>query len=139
VEFKDAITAIGIFISTGMIIAGWFVSRHKEREHEKFRSRLAKTEELLQAARDYQLSGFELAAANGTMSEEDHSSWRKENNDRWQKLSWLTQAFGNNELIGALRKIGSGDSVEKSAKALAEFQALLIKTVRRDLGYTNES
>jgi len=73
------------------------------------------------------------------MSEEDHSSWRKENNDRWQKLSWLTQAFGNNELIGALRKIGSGDSVEKSAKALAEFQALLIKTVRRDLGYTNES
>ena len=138
-EWKDGITAIGIVVSAIVIIVGWFVSQHREREHEKFRSRLAKTEEILQAARDFQLSQFELATTNEEMSKSEHDSWRKESNDRWQRLSWITQAFGNMELISALPRIGNEGSDEESGKALAEFQNLLIKTVRSELGYKNES
>jgi hypothetical protein len=138
-EWKDIIIAIGIVVSTVMIIVGWFVSQHIEREHEKFRSRLAKAEEILQAARDYQLSGFELATANGKMSQEEHSSWKKENNDRWNRLIWLTQAFGDKELKDALRKVGDGGPVKETPTALADFQNLLIKNVRSKLGYNNES
>jgi hypothetical protein len=132
---KDWISAAGILISTIIAICSWQFSRYKDREQEKFRLRLSKTEEIWQAFRIKKLSQFELVACHESWSETDRSGWRKEDNLKFQNLSILVQCFGNASIQNAFLKIEQAENEADKVMAMSNFENILIESLRSDMGY----
>jgi hypothetical protein len=133
-EWKEGFTAVGIVVSALLIIAGWFVSQWVARSHERFRSRLAKTEEMSQALINCRLSDFEIISASGNMSKEEHAAWKIQSDARWQKLSTLVQVYGNSSQRKAIDKVLRSTSPEEIQAAMSELERLLVDSIRAGFG-----
>jgi hypothetical protein len=133
-EWKEGFTAVGIVVSALLIIAGWFVSQWVARSHEKFRSRLAKAEEMSQALISCRLSSIEIKDASGSMSKEEQAAWKKQNDAKWQKLSMLVQVYGNTSQRKAINKLLKTSSPEDIQNAMSELERLLVDSIRSGFG-----
>jgi hypothetical protein len=121
-EWRDGFTGLSIIVSTLVVVVGWFVARHNDREHEKLKIRLAKTEEIAEAVINRKLFADHL----------ENVLW-------WQRLFLLVQVYGSravqnafNEYDGVLKRKGT---LEEQISTLNKLQDLLVKSVRSDLGY----
>jgi|WetSurMetagenome_2_1015567.scaffolds.fasta_scaffold568627_2 hypothetical protein len=133
-EWKDVFTAIGIVVSALLIIAGWFVSQWIARSHERFRSRLAKAEEMSQALINCRLSDFEIRDASEKISKEEHATWKKKSDANWQKLSTLVQVYGNTSQRKAIDDVLKSSSPEEIQVAMNELERLLVDSIRSGFG-----
>lgn len=135
-EWKDGFTAVGIFVSTLLIIAGWFFARYKDREHEKFKIHLAKTEEIAEAVIDLEITTNELLEAD---RKAELSKLNQENRLRRHRVCLLVQVYGTEDERNTLneyqRGMDNGDSLEVQASALSKLKGLLVQSVRSGLGY----
>lgn len=119
-QLKDALTAIGLVTSSVIAVVSWFYARHKDREHEKFRLRLQKRIELVNAALDFK---WAMHARPGNSAEE------------WNRLSKLIQAYGTKKEVELVFKQGEvGKPVQELADALNQLIDTTVLEVRKDLG-----
>lgn len=120
-EWKDALTATGIFVSSVIAVASWFFVRHKDSEHEKFKIRLQKRLEITDAMTKYFASIHNNAGRN---------------NDEWERLSSLVQVYGTRDEIRLIQQLGNDNiAVDRRTEILRELLNALVESVRRDIGY----
>ncbi len=121
-EWKDGFTGLSIIVSTVVVIVGWFVARHNDREQEKLKIRLAKTEEIAEAVINHKLFA------------DDH-----ENVLWWDRVFLIVRVYGNKDVQNALNEydevLKRGGTLEEQVSALNKLKDLLVKSVRSDLGY----
>ncbi|HUD74317.1 MAG TPA: hypothetical protein VMQ76_04525 [Terracidiphilus sp.] len=138
-EWKDGFTGLSIIVSTLVVVVGWFVARHNDREHEKFKIRLAKTEEIAEAVINRKLSAYDLIEGGRKTSDDEHSTGHKENVLWWHRLFLLVQVYGIEDVQNALHEydevLKRGGTVKEQISALNKLKDLLVKSVRSDLGY----
>jgi len=138
-EWKDGFTGLSIIVSTLVVVVGWFVTRFNDREHEKLKIRLAKTEEIEEAVINRKLSADDLIGPLGKTSGDEHTAEHKENVLWWHRVFLLVQVYGTkdvqnalNEYDEVLKRVGT---LEEQVSALNKLKDLLVKSVRSDLGY----
>jgi hypothetical protein len=130
VEPKDYITTIGVFLSAGLVVAGWIFNRYKDREQEKFKSRNSRREELVKAFLEFDLIVFQTS---GNIAKEP--TYRAS----WMKLVSLMNLYGTAEENRELLRfhaafLGEGRSPEAATAARTSLVSTLLNSIRADLG-----
>jgi hypothetical protein len=128
-ELKDYISAISTFVSAILIIIGWIVIRHKDREQEKFKIRNTRRENLASSYFDvYQY----FMLADGAP---------KFDNDFSKKISKLTaeiNLYGTKDEIRAYEEfidaLKNSNEVETFKGRAVNLTKLLIGNIRQEIG-----
>lgn len=133
-EWKDIVPALGILISSILAILGWLFIRYKDREHEKFKARITRREELLKCFLDVHQMIFET----GGKVDDRKQIFTHE----WIRLCSLMQLYGTKEEYSALKNFannffGENRTVEKASDALNDLKNKMIISVKKELGFNN--
>lgn len=130
-EFKDYITAIGVLISSLLVIAGWIFTKYKDIEHEKFKIRHARREEFVRAF----LEVDEIISRTQGKVGDDATFIQK-----WVRLTALIRLYGTKEENKELENFaysffGDSKSIEKANIARNRLNTTLIHSIRHELGF----
>ena len=130
-EVKDFITAAGIVLTAILVIAGWFFARHKDQEHEKFKLRHSRREEMVKA---FLKVDETLLITKGQIESEPKFV------EYWLNLAGLMRLYGTKNENEALRDFaenffGPNRSLDKANPALNRLKNNLTASVRGELGF----
>lgn len=131
-EWKDIFTGIGIIVSAALIISGWIFSRYKDREQERFKSRLSRREELI---KQFLCVHQIIIETQGSISGRED-----EYNPAWIKLCGLMHLYGSDEENKCLQEfannfIGSDKNLDGANRTLNALKAKLVSSIRSELGF----
>ncbi len=138
-ESKDVFTAIGLVVSALTVVLGWFVEQHRNREHEKLKIRLSKTEEIAEIIINRKLPNCGFIRSEGKESDDQRLAEHQENIQWWGKVFLLVQVYGTKEVQNAFDEyddvVKKGGALAEQISALNKLKDMLVKSIRSDLGY----
>ena len=130
-ELKDIITAAGIVVTTSLVVAGWFFARHKDQEHERFKLRHSRREEMVKA---FLKVDETLLLTGGDVDREPKFI------EYWLTLAGMMRLYGTKSENENLRNFsenffGPNKNVAKANPSLNRLKNDLTTSVRKELGF----
>lgn len=130
-EAKDFITAIGVVLTAVLVVAGWFFSRYKDRDQEKFKLRNSRREEMAKA---FLRVDETLRITGGSIEKEPKFG------ELWLNLAGLMRLYGTKTENEALMELsenlfGLNRNLDKANSALSRLRDGLTASIRKELGF----
>lgn len=127
-EIRDYISIGGLII----IVFGWFFSKYKDQQNEKFKSRIARRERLLESFLKVQTM---IRETQGRVHEREPEYTRA-----WLELASLMKLYGTQEENKGLENfadafLGTKKNIELANQTLNTLSETMISSVRKDLGF----